>query len=83
MAATGSRQGEGDHQAPTFGRSESGTYLVDFMVTPDVALGLRAYSCGIARPAHTSFPPLMLALVLYVLRSRPSSELSRRWYARS
>ena len=77
MAATGLRQGVGDHKAHTFSRSEGGTYLVDFMATPDVALGLRAYLCGIARPAHTSFPPPMLSLVLYVLRSRPSSELSR------
>ena len=57
MAATGSRQGEGDHQAPIFGRSESGTYLVDFVAIPGGALGLRASLCGIARSAYTSFPP--------------------------
>ena len=34
--------------------------------------------------AHTSLPLFsMLSFVLYVLRSRPSSELSCRWYARS
>ena len=83
MAATGLRQGVGDHKAQTFSRSDGETYLVNFVAIPDVVLGLHANLCGIARLAHMGFPPSMLSLVLCVLRSRPSSEPSRRWYARS
>ena len=83
MAATGLRQGVSVHKARAFSRSEGETYLVNFVKILDVALGLRANLCGIARPAHTGFPPPMLSLVLCVVKSRPSSELSRRWYARS
>ena len=71
MAATRSRQGVGDHKAQTFSRSEGETYLVNFVAIPDVALGLHANLCGIARLAHTSFPPPMLSFVLCILRSRP------------
>ena len=83
MAATGLRHGVSDYYAQIFSRSEGETYLAEFAVIPDVALGLRANLCDIARPVRTSFPSPELFLVLYILRSRPSSELSRHWYARS
>ena len=56
MTATGLRQGVGDCLAPTFSRSESGTYLVDFVAIPGGALGLRASLCGIARSDPHEFP---------------------------
>ena len=62
MATTRLRQGMSIHKAQTFSRSDGETYLVNFMAIPDVVLGLHAYSCDIARLAHTSFPPLMLSL---------------------
>ena len=51
MAATGLRQGVGDHKDQTFSRSEGKTYLVNFVVIPDVVLGPRANLRRIARPA--------------------------------
>ena len=79
----GLQQGMGDHKAQTFIRFEGETYLVNFVAIPDVALVPCTNLRRIARPAHTGFPPPILSLVLCILRSQPSSELSRCWYARS